>query len=147
MLDEAQGRYEANTTLQLIANDLGVSRQRLAVRLRERGVAIRGEGPSREQVLEMVRRYSQGESLAKVGTRLGFSGGTVRAYLIRAGVPIRDAQGRSRYGMGTGNYTLVSRAHANLGPCAFHRSYLTLFRAAIRFQLRPHMQEPPSPRS
>lgn len=86
----------ANTTLQLIANDLGVSRQRLAVRLRERGVAIRGEGPSREQVLEMVRRYSQGESLAKVGTRLGFSGGTVRAYLIRAGVPIRDAQGRSR---------------------------------------------------
>ncbi len=96
MLDEAQGRYEANTTLQLIANDLGVSRQRLAVRLRERGVAIRGEGPSREQVLEMVRRYSQGESLAKVGTRLGFSGGTVRAYLIRAGVPIREAQGRSR---------------------------------------------------
>ncbi len=56
MLDEAQGRYEANTTLQLIANDLGVSRQRLAVRLRERGVAIRGEGPSREQVLEMVPR-------------------------------------------------------------------------------------------
>ena len=96
MLDEAQGRYEANTTLQLIANDLGVSRQRLAVRLRERGVASRGEGPSRKQVLEMVRRYSQGESLAKVGTRLGFSGGTVQAYLIRAGVPIRDAQGRSR---------------------------------------------------
>lgn len=50
MLDDAQGRYEDGTVLRLIADDLGVSRQRLAARLRERGVAIRGEGPSPEQV-------------------------------------------------------------------------------------------------
>lgn len=45
MLHEAQSRYEAGTILRLIADDLGVSRQRLAVRLCERGVTIRGEGP------------------------------------------------------------------------------------------------------
>lgn len=94
MLDEAQGRYEARATLQLIADDLGVSRQRLAVRLRERGVAIRGEGPSPEQALEMARRYREGESLARVGARLGFSAGTVRTHLRRAGVAMRDTHGR-----------------------------------------------------
>lgn len=57
MLDEAQARYEAGSILRLIADDLGVNRQRLAVHLRERGVTIRGDGPSPEQVLEMVRRY------------------------------------------------------------------------------------------
>lgn len=96
MLDDAQGRYEDGTVLRLIADDLGVSRQRLAARLRERGVAIRGEGPSPEQVLEMVRRCDQGESLARVGTRLGFNGGTVRAHLIRSRVAMRDTQGRTR---------------------------------------------------
>lgn len=96
MLDEAQSRYEAGTVLRLIAEDLGVSRQRLAVRLRERGVAIRGEGPSPEQVLEMVRRYDQGESLARIGARLGFNGGTVRTHLIQAGIALRDTHGRVR---------------------------------------------------
>lgn len=96
MLDEGQRRYEAGTVLRLIADDLGVSRQRLAARLRERGVAIRGEGPTPGQVLEMVRRYDQGESLARVGARLGFNGGTVRAHLIRAGVLLRDSHGRVR---------------------------------------------------
>ena len=96
MLDGAQSRYEAGTVLRLIADDLGVSRQRLAARLRERGVAIRGEGPTPEQVLEMVRRYDQGESLARVGARLGFNGGTVRAHLIRAGIPMRDTRGLPR---------------------------------------------------
>nr|WP_254910480.1 sigma factor-like helix-turn-helix DNA-binding protein [Gulosibacter sp. 10] len=44
----------------------------------------------------MVRRYDQGESLARVGARLGFSGGTVRTHLIRAGVRLRDSHGRAR---------------------------------------------------
>lgn len=96
MLDDAQGRYEAETTLRLIADDLGVTRQRLATRLRERGVAIRGEGPTPEQVLEMVRRYDQGASLARVVARLGFNGGTVRAHLIRSGLAMRVTQGRIR---------------------------------------------------
>lgn len=72
MLDEAERRYRSGEILRLIAGDLGVSRQRLAERLRDRGVRLRGEHPSPEQVLEMCRRYEQSESLARVGAKVGF---------------------------------------------------------------------------
>ena len=96
MLDEAERRYRAGEILRLIAGDLGVSRQRLAERLRERGVRLRGEQPSPEQVLEMCRRYEQGESLARVGAKTGFNASTVRTNLLRAGVALRDPHGRER---------------------------------------------------
>lgn len=96
MLDEAERRYNTGETLRQIADDLGVSRQRLAEHLRGRGVAIRGQGPSPEQVLEMALRYEQGESLATVGARVGFNAGTVRTHLLRAGVSLRDPHGRVR---------------------------------------------------
>jgi len=96
MLDQAECRYKTGETLSRIADDLGVSRQRLADRLRQRGVSIRGKGPSPAQVLEMARRYEQGESLAMVGARIGFNAGTVRTHLLRAGVSLRGAHGRNR---------------------------------------------------
>ena len=96
MLDEAERRYETGEILRVIAVDLGVSRQRLAARLRERGVGLRGEKPSSEQVHEMCLRYEQGESLARVGERLGFNPSSVRTYLLRAGIALRDPHGRER---------------------------------------------------
>lgn len=96
MLDEAERWYKAGEILRLIASDLGVSRQRFAKRLRERGVRLRGEQPSPEQVLEMCRRYEQGESLARVGAKVGFNASTVRMNLLRAGVALRDPHGRER---------------------------------------------------
>ncbi|GAA2089445.1 hypothetical protein [Brevibacterium salitolerans] len=96
MLDEAERRYKGGEILRVIADDLGVSRQRLAERLRERGVRLRREKPSSEQVLEMCRRYEQGESLARVGERMGFNASTVRVQLLRAGVALRDPHGRVR---------------------------------------------------
>ena len=96
MLDEAERRYKTGEILRVIAVDLGVSRQRLAGRLRERGVRLRREKPSSEQVLEMCRRYEQGESLASVGERMGFNASTVRVQLCRAGVALRDPHGRDR---------------------------------------------------
>lgn len=96
MLDEAERRYRGGEVLRVIAGDLGVSRQRLAERLRERGVRLRREKPSSEQVLEMCRRYEQGESLSRVGERLGFNPSTVRVQLLRAGIALRDTHGRAR---------------------------------------------------
>ncbi|ANP27801.1 hypothetical protein DAD186_12510 [Dermabacter vaginalis] len=58
MMDEAERRYFDGEILRLIANDLGLSRQRLAERLRERGVRLRREKPSSEQVLEMCRAFA-----------------------------------------------------------------------------------------
>ncbi|MGK4187066.1 hypothetical protein AB0X98_02595 [Rothia koreensis] len=96
MMDEAERRYMDNEILRLIASDLGVSRQRLAERLRERGVRLRREKPSSEQALEMCRRYEQGESLTRIGERLGFNTSSVRMYLMCAGIAMRDTHGRER---------------------------------------------------
>ena len=96
MLLEAERRYTAKETLSVIARDFGVSRQRLAGRLRDRGVRLRREKPSSEQVLEMCRRYEQGESLVRIGERLGFNPSSVRVYLLRAGIALRDTHGRAR---------------------------------------------------
>lgn len=96
MLDEAERRYKGGEILRVIDVDLGVSRQRLAERLLERGVRLRREKPSSEQVIDMCRRYEQGESLARVGERFGFNPSSVRAYLLRAGMALRDPHGRER---------------------------------------------------
>jgi Zn-dependent peptidase ImmA (M78 family) len=96
MLGEAERRYRDGEILRAIAGDLGVSRQRLAERLRERGVRLRGEKPSSEQVREMCLRYEQGESLARIGERLGFNPSSVRVCLLRAGMALRDPHGRER---------------------------------------------------
>lgn len=89
-------QYKCGEILRVIAYYLGVSRRRLADRLRARGVRLRGEKPSLESVLEMRRRYEQGESLARVGEELGFNPSTVRVHLLRAGLAIRDPHGRDR---------------------------------------------------
>jgi hypothetical protein len=96
MLDDVERRYKGGAIPRLIAVDLGVSRQRLAERLRKRGVRLRGEKPSSERVLEMCCHYEQGESLVRVGERLGFNPSAVRVHLLRAGVALRDPQGRAR---------------------------------------------------
>src|SRR5699024_6128842 len=95
-LDSAERRYQSGETLRAIANDVGVSRQRLASLLRERGVRIRRATPSPAEVEEMVRRYADGDSLELVGERVKFSAGTVRNHLIASGVALRDPQGRER---------------------------------------------------
>ncbi|MDS2171864.1 hypothetical protein Q7C18_04065 [Nesterenkonia sp. CL21] len=96
MMDEAERRYKGGEILRAIAGDLGVSRQRIADRLRERGVRLRGEKPSFEQLREMCLRYEQGESLSRVGARLGFNPSSVRVALLAAGVKLRDTHGRVR---------------------------------------------------
>lgn len=96
VLLSAEAQYAAGETLRTIATDVGVSRQRLASLLRERGVRLRRTAPSDAEVQEMVRRYADGESLERVGARVGFSAGTVRNHLIAAGVLLRDPQGRER---------------------------------------------------
>lgn len=96
VLLSAEAQYAAGETLRTIATEVGVSRQRLASLLRERGVRLRRTAPSDAEVQEMVRRYADGESLERVGAHVGFSAGTVRNHLIAAGVLLRDPQGRER---------------------------------------------------
>lgn len=95
-LVSAEARYLGGATLRELAPIVGVSRQRLGSLLRSRGVRLRRTSPSEHEVEEMVRRYEAGESLAAVGSRLGFDGGTVRNWLIERGVRMRDSHRRER---------------------------------------------------
>lgn len=92
----AAARYEAGATLRDLAAQLGVSRPYPASLLRARGVRVRRRSPSEEEVAEMKRLYASGESLERVGTRLGFSAGTVRTWLLNADMMMRDQHGRER---------------------------------------------------
>lgn len=96
MLADAEHRYEDGEVLRVIAGDLNVSRQRLAKALRSRGVRLRGEKPSSDQLREMCRRYEQGASLAEIGALVGFNPSSVRVNLLRMGVRMRDTHGRSK---------------------------------------------------
>lgn len=96
VLATAEAQYAAGATLREVAADLGVSRPRLASLLRSRGLRLRRQSPSEEDVVEMKRRYETGNSLEGVGTALGFSAGTVRSWLLADGVAMRDTHGRER---------------------------------------------------
>lgn len=95
-LAAAEARYAEETNLRDLALELGVSRVRLADLLRKRGVRIRNASPTPDEVTEMVRHYESGESLERIGERLGFNGGTVRNRLAARGVAMRDSHGRAR---------------------------------------------------
>lgn len=92
-VEQAERQYRAGATLKQVAGRMGIPRQRLAVLLRERGVPLRRRQPTADEVAEMKRRYLGGESLRSIGTRLSFSDGTVRRWLIDQGVSMRDPQG------------------------------------------------------
>lgn len=95
-LDTLERRYHDGEALRAIANDVGMSRRRLASLLRGRGVRIRGASPSSAEVQEMARLYRAGESLKRIGGGLGYSAGTIRNHLLTAGVTLRSPQARDR---------------------------------------------------
>ena len=71
---------------------------RFASLLRERGIKVRRSSPAEVQIDQMVYRYEAGESLAKIGEKLGFQPNTVRTQLLRRGVTTRDTHGLPKGG-------------------------------------------------
>jgi DNA-directed RNA polymerase specialized sigma24 family protein len=57
---------------------------------------MRMRGLSAEQIDEAVRLYEAGQSLARIGERLGVDAGTVRARVVERRVRMRDTHGRER---------------------------------------------------
>lgn len=93
-LREAETAYLAGRSLKVIAKKVGIGHERLSRLLRERGVRLRRQSPSLEETTEMQIRCREGASLEQIGLLLGYSAGTVRAYLLAAGTVLRDAHGR-----------------------------------------------------
>ncbi|MBX3088404.1 MAG: hypothetical protein KF742_07920 [Cryobacterium sp.] len=92
----AEKRYLAGETLRTVASTLGIGRPRLASLFRERGLRVRRLSPTDAEVNEMIYRYERGESLARIGTKLGFHANTIRTRLLEHGIETRDTHGRER---------------------------------------------------
>lgn len=93
-LRDAEAAYLAGRSLKAIAKEVGIGHERLSRLLRERGVRLRRQPPTREEIAEMQTRYNEGASLERIGATLGYSAGTVRTRLLTAGVVLRDSHGR-----------------------------------------------------
>lgn len=74
----------------------GLNKNSVIKVLRDAGIAIRRQGLTDEQVDDANHLYEAGQSLAKIGAKLGVEAGTVRRALLRYGVKMRDTHGRDR---------------------------------------------------
>lgn len=89
-------RYAEGATVYELADEFGIERRTVAVRLKGAGVTLRRQPANAEQVADMVRQYESGLSLAKVAHRTGFASETVLNYLRAEGIRTRDIHGRER---------------------------------------------------
>ncbi len=79
-----------------IAKEFKIHRVTVSKHLERAGVTKRPRSMSADQIDEAVQDYAAGQSLEKIGNRLGFDSTTVLKELRLRGVETRDTHGRSR---------------------------------------------------
>ena len=81
--------YKSGATIYQLATRLKILRMTVSQHLHRQGVTLRQCGLTDEQYAHAVRLYREGNSLARVGARLGFDAETNRKALREHGVHIR----------------------------------------------------------
>jgi hypothetical protein len=95
MAAELAGRYADGKSLEALAKDTGIDRRVVRTLLAGAGVPIRERHPvPAHQGRWVVEQYLAGVTLRELADRTGCSYGTVRRYLLRAGVGLRSPGGR-----------------------------------------------------
>ena len=84
----------AGDTVYQLAEQFGVDRRTVSVRLKDRGISLRRQPPATAMIDEMVRLYATGLSAVKVGALIGVSADTVLNCLSNRGVRRRDPHRR-----------------------------------------------------
>lgn len=79
-----------------IAAEHHIHRTTVSEVLERTDTARRPKGMNATQCTRAIHLYKSGESLATIGTKLGFHATTVRLVLVRNGVQIRDPHGHPR---------------------------------------------------
>lgn len=95
-VDELVAAYRSGATLREVASQFEVHRTTASKHLERRSVRRRRRSLEPVERAEAIRLYEAGLSVAEVGKRLGFDGGTIWLALRQAGVRLRDTQGRQR---------------------------------------------------
>lgn len=86
--------YQAGSTMHELAAQFGVHRTTVATWLRKLGIPLRRQGLYGADLVEAIRLYGEGWSLARLGERFGCDAETVRQALKRAGVRRRGQHKR-----------------------------------------------------
>lgn len=79
-----------------IAKEFKINRVTVSKHLERAGVSKRPRSMSSVQIDEAVQDYAAGQSLERIGNRLGFDSTTVLKELRLRGVRMRDTHGRER---------------------------------------------------
>ena len=87
--------YRAGSTLKELARSHGVHHQTVAAHLRRLAVPLRRQGIPDDAMADVVRLYSDGWSLARLGSKYGCDGETVRQAVLRSGIKTRKPWERS----------------------------------------------------
>ncbi|GAA2089562.1 hypothetical protein GCM10009823_05440 [Brevibacterium salitolerans] len=88
---EAIRLFHAGTYVKDIASSLRVTKTSVRKILHDAGVASPPRRMTEAEIKDAARRYENGESLARLGERFGYSPGTVRSKIVRAGVEMRPS--------------------------------------------------------
>ena len=89
-------RYISGATVYELASVFAIDRRTVSIHLKQQGVIMRLQPPAEDTVEEMIRLYTSGLSLRKVGELVDVSADSVLNYLRKRGVDTRDPQGRPR---------------------------------------------------
>jgi hypothetical protein len=88
--------YKTGLTVYQLAEQFRINRGTVSKLLEREGVPRRGRPLSAAQVQKATKLYAAGMSLVNVGKQLGCDGSTAHLALRKAGVRMRDCQGRER---------------------------------------------------
>ena len=81
--------YRAGHTVYDLQTELGFHRETIAKALRAAGVRLRRGHLTKDEAVDAVRRYTAGESTAKIGRALGYSAQAVNNRLLKEAVTLR----------------------------------------------------------
>lgn len=87
--EEAISMFRSGSRTKDIAAELRVTKASVRKILYDAGVSAPPRRMTDTEIREATRRYEEGESLARLSERFGYSTGTIRTKLIRAGVEMR----------------------------------------------------------
>ena len=90
---ELCAEYRSGATVYELAAKFNIHRLTVSANLERSGVKRRMQSLTSAQIEDAVRLYRSGQSLSKVGEKLGCSAETVRQALIRIGEPVRRRNG------------------------------------------------------
>jgi DNA-binding CsgD family transcriptional regulator len=88
--------YQAGAKIKDLAARYRINRSTVFGHINRTGVRRHYPALVSEEIMEATQLYQSGRSLAAIGRHLGVNASTIRTALLRAGVAMRDCQGRER---------------------------------------------------